>query len=61
MEKTNKNLLEYNSKDVLKFISASFVGVFLFLIPIPKEKTFTIFVGVIIDKLQFVLSKGPFD
>ena len=61
MEKTNKNLLEYNSKDVLKFISASFVGVFLFLIPIPKEKTFTIFVGVIIDKLQFVLSKGPMD
>lgn len=30
MEKTNKNLLEYNSKDVLKFISASFVGVFYF-------------------------------
>lgn len=61
MKKTNKKVLEYNSKDVFKFISISFVGIFLFLIPIPKGNTFTIFIGVCIDKLQAVLSNNSID
>ena len=37
------------SKNIWKFVIASLVGVFLFLIPVPKDNTFTIPIGIVID------------
>lgn len=48
------------SRDILVFVLASLVGVFLFLIPIPYNGTFTIPIGIIINWVSDLLVVGEF-
>lgn len=48
-------------KDIFTFVAASLAGVFLFLIPIPFEGTFTIPIGVLIDFVSSILIVDGFD
>lgn len=43
------------NSNIAKFIIASLVGIFLFLIPIPKGTTFTIPIGIVIDWVKALL------
>ena len=45
----------YKTKDLLKFLIPSLIGLTMFLLPIPRDGTLTIIVGVIHDWLQLVL------
>lgn len=48
------------AKHISIFIIASLIGVFLFLIPIPYNDTFTIPIGIIIDRVSALLKIGDF-
>lgn len=49
------------SRDIGVFAIASLIGVFLFLIPIPNNDTFTIPIGIIIDWVSALLKVGDFN
>lgn len=49
------------SKNIWKFVIASAVGVFLFLIPVPKDNTFTIPIGIVIDYVTGWLKTDAID
>lgn len=48
-------------KDIMKFILASAIGGFLFLVPIPYGTAFTIPIGIIIDWVSGFLKVGTID
>lgn len=48
-------------KDIMKFILASVIGGFLFLVPIPYGTTFTIPIGIVIDWVSGLLKHGIID
>lgn len=48
-------------KDIMKFILASAIGGFLFLVPIPYGTTFTIPIGIVIDWVSGFLKLGTID
>lgn len=48
-------------RDIRKFITASVLGVFLFLVPIPNEGSFTIPAGVLIDWVASLLKTESID
>lgn len=49
------------SSSIVKFVIASVVGVFLFLIPIPQGNTFTIPVGIVINWVKALLATETVD
>ena len=49
------------SSSIVKFVIASAVGVFLFLIPIPQGNTFTIPVGIVINWVKALLATETVD
>ncbi|MFT5875175.1 MAG: nucleoside recognition membrane protein YjiH [Clostridium sp.] len=55
VKKVKKVQKEYETKDLLKFIVFSVLGVFLFLIPVPSKGTFNLPVGIIIDFIKQIL------
>lgn len=48
-------------KDIMKFILASAIGGFLFLVPVPYGTTFTIPIGIVIDWVSGFLKLGTID
>ncbi|XVG95963.1 YjiH family protein [Eubacteriales bacterium KG127] len=53
---TDFNLEPIEQKHIIKFVIASLVGAFLFLVPIPSGSTFTIPIGIVINWISGLLS-----
>ena len=51
-EKTTKN---YSTNQFLRFLIPSLIGAAVFLLPIPKDGTFTIVIGILADALRAIL------
>lgn len=51
----NLDIEPINKKDIYKFVAASVIGAFLFLVPIPYGTTFTIPLGIVIDWVSSLL------
>ena len=58
---TEVELEPVKSSSILKFVIASAIGVFLFLIPIPNGGTFTIPVGIVINWVKALLATDVVD
>lgn len=51
----------YTTGDLLRFLIPSIIGAAIFLLPIPKEGTLTIIIGLLVDMLRAVLKNSlPF-
>src|SRR5699024_5273994 len=56
-----KKLEPANQKGIIKFILASIIGGFLFLVPIPSGTTFNIPLGILIDWISDLLQFETMD
>lgn len=52
MENNTDNI---SKKDIMKFLIPSMIGIFLFLIPIPYNDSFSVPIGLVSDELQNIL------
>lgn len=53
---TAVELTPVKNSNIAKFIIASFLGIFLFLVPIPQGTTFTIPIGILINRVSDLLA-----
>lgn len=53
---TAVELKPVKNSNIAKFLAASFLGIFLFLIPIPQGTTFTIPIGILINSVSALLT-----
>ena len=58
---TAVELKPVEKKNIWKFVIASLIGAFLFLVPIPNGSTFTIPIGIVIDFVSAILATETID